>query len=908
MRRLWCVWWLIVGCAPVGGGGDEKAGVDRGAADGGVWVDAMSDARLDGMMDAIVDASADDGVSVDAMADAIVDDATPDAMGDGGAEDAMSGPDGGTAGDCLAAVTRGEAVSGYLEGGLSTAVEVSGDACARRFRLVTRTGGAPVVTREMAHDPAGPVVRTGSPLFDALYALAVTEARENAVDAIRDGAFRDGAPIECAPGGCFETGAEWHYVWTRDTAYAVDLGLAAIDAIRARNSLVFKTSGPREGGARTLVQDTGTGGSWPVSTDRVVWALGARALIGWLEGAERDAFVALAREAMATAAAEDDAVVFEAETGLYRGEQSFLDWREQSYPAWMAGRPAQIAMSRALGTNVAHLALRRTLGAMGVDGMDAAADGLRDAIRDRLLLPSGLPSAMLPTTLNPAPAEQYELLGLSLAILEGVLDDEEGRAALSRYPFFAKGPPVIWPQQQFTPIYHNRAQWPFVTAYALRAAARVRHVAAMDAAWAALWRGAALNRSNMENLEAVSGEPFVADGIYSGPVVNSRRQLWSVAGWLGAVHEVVFGVRVEWDGIRFAPVVTRGLRLGALRSTDAAVLSGLRWRGRVLDVVLHLPGEREPGAVFALDAATVDGVALVDGWLPAAAVAAGGRYRVELTLAPVAAPAAGLTVVEDPLAWRTVYAPRPPRIEAVEAVGGEVVLTLGTDDERAALTFDVLRDGVVVARGIAGATARWVDPATAVGGHACYALRARWRVSGWASHDSAPACWWGAGFVRVAEVGAAGLEVVEGERADEHGRAHVRDPGGAGVAVPRFVAGYDGRHEIQVVYGNGANAVETGITAAVRRVDVSEVESGQVVGGGFVVLPQLGAWDRWADSTFVPVELRAGVAYRIAVHGEHPRARNMSWLLHFADYTAGPGGEAVYNRANIAAIKVLARE
>ncbi|MEZ4436229.1 MAG: hypothetical protein R3F65_27850 [bacterium] len=128
------------------------------------------------------------------------------------------------------------------------------------------------------------------------------------------------------------------------------------------------------------------------------------------------------------------------------------------------------------------------------------------------------------------------------------------------------------------------------------------------------------------------------------------------------------------------------------------------------------------------------------------------------------------------------------------------------------------------------------------------------------------------------------------------------------MAVPRFVAGYDGRHEIQVVYGNGANAIETGITAAVRRVEVTEVESGRVVGGGFVVLPQLGAWDRWADSGFVSVELRAGVGYRIAVHAEDPLARNMSWLLHFADYTAGPGGEAPYNRANIAAIKVLARE
>jgi hypothetical protein len=32
------------------------------------------------------------------------------------------------------------------------------------------------------------------------------------------------------------------------------------------------------------------------------------------------------------------------------------------------------------------------------------------------------------------------------------------------------GAPVIWPQQQDMPVYHNRAIWPFVTAYGLKAA------------------------------------------------------------------------------------------------------------------------------------------------------------------------------------------------------------------------------------------------------------------------------------------------------------------------------------------------------------------------------------------------------------------------------------------------------
>lgn len=41
---------------------------------------------------------------------------------------------------------------------------------------------------------------------------------------------------------------------------------------------------------------------------------------------------------------------------------------------------------------------------------------------------------------------------------------------MRRYPAVAGGTPVVWPQERMQPIYHNRAVWPFVSAYALRAA------------------------------------------------------------------------------------------------------------------------------------------------------------------------------------------------------------------------------------------------------------------------------------------------------------------------------------------------------------------------------------------------------------------------------------------------------
>jgi len=45
-------------------------------------------------------------------------------------------------------------------------------------------------------------------------------------------------------------------------------------------------------------------------------------------------------------------VAYDAGTGLVKGESSFLDWREQTYPKWM--QPADIYESENLGTNAVH--------------------------------------------------------------------------------------------------------------------------------------------------------------------------------------------------------------------------------------------------------------------------------------------------------------------------------------------------------------------------------------------------------------------------------------------------------------------------------------------------------------------------------------------------------------------------
>ena len=486
--------------------------------------------------------------------------------------------------------------------------------------------------------PAPPLKSdTASPLFDGLYAMAQDDLKRDSVEAIRDGAFDHGKPIPCL---CFETGEKWPYVWTRDLSYSIDLGLWRFDPARSRTGLEFKLSDVRVPSAPQglyVMQDTGSGGSWPISTDRIVWFLGARHL---LDDAD---FATKVRQALKDTLAQDRQYAFDPALGLYRGETSFLDWREQTYPAWTADNVGFIAQSFALSTNVLQyqaLELAAELADKHGDAhaaeFRAQAAALKSAINqhfwraDRGLYMSYLGGDGLPV-------EAYDLLGLSLAITSGVADPARARQALANYPTWPSGSPVIWPERADQPLYHNRAIWPFVSAYALRAARTVDDPARIAHEIRSVIRGAALAGSNMENYELLTQGVHVDDGALSGPVVNSPRQLWSVAGFLDLAIEGVFGLGADGRVEPKLPVSLVPMLFGNADHID------LQLRDRRITL-------RRPS--------TLDGNLLV-----AASSRQDGRDTV-VTLKAVKVPERPLRT-DAPL-----YAPATPAAPTVEAVGG----------------------------------------------------------------------------------------------------------------------------------------------------------------------------------------------------------------------------------------------
>ena len=794
----------------------------------------------------------------------------------------------------------------------TVSISATGSPGSRRFDLSTsfpQRDNGPQRRSVTEGSRGGPYITTGNTTFDALFAVTIDDAHQDAVATIKDSSYNGGNPIAC---NCFETGEQWHYVWTRDLSYALDLGLAGFDPQRAVDSLLFKTSAIRKGvpvpaelpdGSRQIVQDTGSGGSWPISTDRTSWALGAERTLANLTGDDREKFARQALDALKGTLEADRLAAFDPRDGLYGGEHSFLDWREQTYAPWIVENLSAMAAMKGLSTNIvqfrAMILAARLAGQQGQAELAQRYDGWAAALKTAIARAfwdekAGLYATYVSADAKPFPVAKYDLLGNDLAILSGIADSAKARRILSRYPFAPYGPPVVWPQAPGEFVYHNRAQWPFVTAYTLEAAAQSGHVAAADRSLDALVRGATIHLSNMENLEWLTGKSKFDDG----PAINSRRQLWSVGGYLGAVTGTVFGWHPETAGVRVAPFLTSHARR-LFGNVPTARLSRLRFAGHDVEIALTLPTQAPDGAVYPIRTIMLNGRPS-PGLLTAEQLAAGTNHIVVTFGAPkrsnstvTEAPAIPAISHDDARA----FMPRTPTIHA-DPTADLVRVAIKPSRQSAPVSYSVLRDGKIVARDITAS--EWVDRGRDRDLTNCYSVIARFTTSGIASQPSAAACVRGNAAQTIA---------INDPRLSGDAQ---RLAAGDGVALPTLQLGQDrkltvrdirvakpGTYAVSFMYDNHIGPLNTGITNAVKRLTITDAGSRHQA---VIQMPHIapdGASHPIRSSTRAYLMLRPG-SYRL----ELSDFINMSALESNATYSAQGGRTGSVNEARIAEIRI----
>ena len=137
----------------------------------------------------------------------------------------------------------------------------------------------------------------------------------------------------------------------------------------------------------------------------------------------------------------------------------------------------------------------------------------------------------------------------------------------------------------------------------------------------------------------------------------------------------------------------------------------------------------------------------------------------------------------------------------------------------------------------------------------------------------------------------------------QYGRGHYESWGGPQDTLSTTLTPTEtGAHLLQAVYGNGSGQVSSGVTCATKWLTVHDAD-GLLVGEGPLVMPHLGNWSTWRDSSFVSVFLEAGVIYEVTISDGF----NMSHLAHYEAYVDAGGGPSASNFVNIAQLKLLRR-
>jgi hypothetical protein len=408
---------------------------------------------------------------------------------------------------------------------------------------------------------AFPQYHSSYKITDALYNLALEEMQK-AVE----------------PDSTFRTGKEWGGVWTRDISYSIILSMAVLQPKVAVYSLMKKVQDGR------IIQDTGTGGAYPVSSDRMIWAVAAYEV--YKVTGDED-WLKKAYQIIKKSAEDDVSNVYDKETGLVRGESSFLDWREETYPKWM--QPADIYESECLGTNVVHYQVNKVLAAMAKLLKDPAestyterSNTIRKGINQHLWTAGkGYYGQYLYGRNFKTLSQRSEALGEALAVYFDAADAAQQQSVIANTPVNAFGIPCIYPQIPGILPYHNKAVWPFVETYWAMASAKAGNETSVLRAISAIYRPAALFLTNKENF-------VVSDGDYAGTQINSSNMLWSLSGNIALVYKVLFGIHYNVHNIEFKPFVPQSL--AGKRS-----LENFKYRNAILDISISGFGNQIKG-------------------------------------------------------------------------------------------------------------------------------------------------------------------------------------------------------------------------------------------------------------------------------------------------------------------------
>lgn len=416
--------------------------------------------------------------------------------------------------------------------------------------------------------------------------------------------------------------------WTRDSAINTWAAGRLLTPAAARNTL-FAVCTRDEAGEPIILPDNQV---W----DRIVWAVGAWQ---YYLATGDEAFLTIARGIVARGLAQLHSERFSRETGLYRGGSFFndgisgypKDLYEPEVDHSFIGMHPKTDTILCLSTNCIYCEAWRVLdrmnGLLGITDPEPAArhSALKETILRTFWNPEERKCRYLRYPDGRMDASQ-ELAGITFGVLFGILP-EEALTRLHRQEF---GIPSIWPPfpglfSRERPGRHNNLIWPFLNGFFIQAAANAGLEALVAKELADITE--MVNRSDgfYEIYDACDGSvnggwQIGADGMQGHLWDSCHNQTWSATSYLGAVLHGIFGIRIQEEGVAFAPCVPEYLK--------GSQLEGLVIRGKRFAVEIQGHGTH-------IAAVAINGQSCHRAWVGFADSADALHIRLTLTPTPL---------------------------------------------------------------------------------------------------------------------------------------------------------------------------------------------------------------------------------------------------------------------------------
>ena len=251
----------------------------------------------------------------------------------------------------------------------------------------------------------------------------------------------------------------------------------------------------------------------------------------------------------------------------------------------------------------------------------SAAASVKAAINSQLWMPDkGYYGEFLYGRTYPSLSPRSESLGEALSVLFDIADADRQKRIISSTPVVDFGEIDFYPQIPDMPPYHNNAIWPFVVGYWTWASVKARNSSAVEHGLGSIYRQAALFATNKENMLATTGD--------TATMLNSDRQLWSVAANLAMVYRVFFGMSFEPDRLVLTPFIPRSYQ-------DRRRLRNFKYRAATLDITIDGCGDQ-------IKAVTLDGKDLASAVIPGDIT---GNHTIVISMANNDLPASTITNV-----------------------------------------------------------------------------------------------------------------------------------------------------------------------------------------------------------------------------------------------------------------------